>query len=1106
MVLTCYFPEIPKLRGTSKMLDHIRPVSSSLEHSFVPEEVFRSLTCATGSLYSPEYLRSQQTTKTPMGFRVSVFPSPAFSCPERSLQWGCAFIPWAKGKFAHLGCLQTPDRLWHYPNRRSKFRHLTDHPVTLTGAGRDVSYLCDIATGQEAKKSMTGRSSFTDSCRDQRGSHGTVPCTPRATLADSLVPKEFHIVKNRGVLPLKYFDDKYTTLLEDREKKLRLFPSMKPSGRLEVIQLMEVMDSMLEKAGVDKIIRVTGPSQLHNVLELMKAEQNIYNIIFHELIRQVSVDCVERGQLLSKLRQRYVSLLERIPEQMKTLYKKMMAQQLVNRHITEELLYFKESVGQLASELYEVREHDCKVTKEAEKTQEELATAMQEAKANANLLEEYRELYELQRRRLEEQVLLLAQERDIWSSAAYDLALKVGAGDQSYIARCLSSQKKTVQIIIFFQIADRNQLTLVRRLHVSGKTLTNVLKHFIVLLASKGTGDLADLQEETEQFRERLGRIGAEIERSEESSQGKLQIVCSSLNKWLQYFNSSDSSSLMNEKLLDEILQDIKNLINMLKEDLEQYRGEVHLRKTESLRSTASLQEHWTELGQTLLNQHRDFAGALPPQHAALEEINQRACELYRQYSIRISGNNGTARFLTALVRSMEDWLFKVQKLKRGSGMHEAELRAFYHKIPVWLAQVDAVMSCIGSSQLHEAESDKKPHFPVVPREFFQIIQRWVLSMNNEVEKNIMHLNEKVTELHRNLTLWLVNLLRHMTADRLSWECPQQQESDTKTDEELRLLGARKLQHGAEELIAEMGRLAGSIVSCCGEIVHAIVRKKRSEMDSEADFELEELNKIKTECCNWIQVCSLLLSEIKGTPISFLDLEDLRNLFGSEVELRNLFGSEELQLKLKLKDTITQEEPEAEDANSSRKPVTEEETLEVKEKITIMQQQPDAGMGYLAENNEATADVIRYVGHDSNIHLKSLKSDIVSVTGREMTATKSSTPFSQKEFEALAMLEHLQVQLLETEIRAQNAEERSEGLEEKLEEALQRIKELECELEKEGKVIPEATHQKGQGHQRQNIGPGNGCAREICFEARGDAAGQVKGQEQSRHPPKGHQD
>ncbi|NXN26565.1 AXDN1 protein, partial [Nycticryphes semicollaris] len=1014
--------EIPKLRGPSKMLGRIRPVPSSLEHRFVPEEVFRSLSCASRSLYSPKHAQSLQTTKTSMGFR---------------------------------GCLQTPGRLWHYPHRRSKFRHLTDHPVSLTGAGRDVSYLCDFATGQRAKEAMPDRSSFPGAHQDWRGSRGTVPHPPRATLADSLVPKEFHIVKNRGVLPLKYFDDKYTTLLEDREKKLRLFPSMKPSGRLEVIQLMEVMDSMLEKAGVDKLIRVTGPSQLHNALELMKAEQNIYNIVFHELIRQVSVDCMERGQLLSKLRQRYVGLLERIPEQMTILYKNMMAQRLVNRHITEDLLIFKENIEQLARELCEVQEHDHKVTKEAEKAQEELAAGMQEAKASINLLEEYRELYELQRRRLEEQVLLVARERDIWSSAAFDLALK---------------------------IIDRNQLTLVRRLHVSGSTLINLLKHFTVLLASKDTGDLADLQEETEQFRERLAHVGAEIERSKESSLGKLQTVCSSLNKWLQYFHCSDFSSPANEKLLDEILQDIKNMINILKEDLQQYGGEVYLRKMESLRNAVSLQEHWTELGQTVLNRHRDFAGALPPQHAALEEINQRACELYQQYNTRIDGNNVTAKFLTALVKSMEDWLFKVQKLKRGSGMHEAELQALYHNMPVWLAQANAVMSCIGSSKLDEAENDKEPHFPVAPRQFFKMIQQWVLSMNNEVEKSITDLNEKVSELHQNLALWVVKLLKHMTADRLSWECPQQQESDTETDEELRLLEACKLQHGAEEIVAEMGRLSGSIVSSCHDIVNAIVRKKHSEMDLEADFELEELNKIKTECCNWIQVCNLLLSEIKGTPVSLLDLE----------KLRNVFGPEELQLKLQLKDTVissTQEELEAEDAKSNRKPITEEQTLEVKEETAIMQQQPGAGMDYLTEDNEGIADMIRYVGHDSNVHLKSLKSDIVSVTGREMTATKPSTPFSQKEFEALAILEHLQVQLLETEVRAQNAEERSEGLEEKLEEALQRIKELESMLEKEGKVIPEATHEEEQEKYFQESVP----EVEACSSPKASTSDQSKG-------------
>ncbi|XP_021127970.1 axonemal dynein light chain domain-containing protein 1 isoform X1 [Anas platyrhynchos] len=1001
--------EIPALRDTSRMLDHTRPVSSSLEYSFVPEEIFRALTCASSSLSSPEYLKSHQTAKNTMGFR---------------------------------GCLQTPDRLWHYPNRRSKFRHLTDHPVSLTGAGRDVSYLCDVVTRQEDRKTMAHKSSFSESHQEQRQSSHTVPSSPQATLAHSLVPKEFHIVKNRGVLPLKYFDDKYTTLLEDHKKKLRLFPSMKPAGRFEVIQLMEAMDNMLEKAGVDELIRVTGPSQLHNVLELLKAEQNIYNIVFHELIRQVSVDCVERGQLLSKLRQRYVDLLKRIPQQMKTLYKKMMAQRLIDRHITEELLYFKESVEQLTSELYEVREHDRKATREAEKAQEELAAAMQEAEANANLLEQYRELYELQRRRLEYQVLLVTQERDIWNSAAYDLALK---------------------------IIDRNQLTLVRRLDVSGKALTKVLKHFIVLLASKDTSDLADLQEEAEKFREMLGRVGAEIEHLEESSKEKLQIVCRSLNKWLQYCDSNLSSQ-MNEGLLDEIIPDMKILINMLKEDVQQYGGEVYLVKTESLKSAARLQEHWTELGQTVLNRHRDFTGALPPQYAALEEINKSAHELYQQYNIRISGNNGTTTFLTALVRSMEDWLFKVQKLKKGSGMHEAELQAFYHRIPSWLAQVDAVMSCIGSGQLHEAKNDMEPHLPVVPREFSKMIQRWILSMNNEVEKSIMHLND-VTELHRNLTLWLVNLLQHVIADRLSCECPQQQESETETDKDLRLLSAHKLQDEAKELVAKMCRLSGSIVSCCREIVSEIVRKKRSEMDLEADFELEELNKIKTECCNWIQVCSLLLSEIKGTPVSFLDLE----------ELRKLFGSEELQLK-KLKDTTISEGLRADDANSYKKPITQEETLAVKEEIALTQQQPSAGADDLSEGDEATEDMIRYVGHDSNIHLKSLKSDIISVTGREMTASKSSTPFSQKEFEALAMLEHLQVQLLETEIRAQKAEERAEGFEKKLGEALEKIQELESELEKKEKCFQESVSEG-----------------EACSSPKASASGQSKGSRKSNH-------
>ncbi|NWY05528.1 AXDN1 protein, partial [Nothoprocta ornata] len=923
-------------RTASRMLDRMRPVSPQ-ELSFVPEEIFRALTSAAASLPSPEHLQG------------------------------------AKNATGLKGCLQPPDGLWHYPNRRGKFRHLTDHPVSLTGAGRDVSYLCDIVAVQEDAKPGAPRSSLPESGREQRRSEAVSGLT-QASLQESLIPEEFHIVKNRGVLPLKYFDDKYTTLLEDREKTLRLFPSLKPSGRLEVVQLMEAMDSMLEKAGVDnKLIGISGPSQLHNVLELMKAEQNIYNIVFHELIRQVSVDCVERGQLLSKLRlQRYVSLLERIPHQMKTLYREMMAQRLLDRHITEELFYFKESIAQLTRELYELREHDRRVTREAEQAQQELTEAVREAEMNANLVEEYRELYELQRTRLEEQILLLSQERDIWSSAAYDLALKV---------------------------IDRNQLILARKLYVSEKTLFKVLKHFIVLLASQDTRDLADLQEETEQFRLMLGCIGAEIDSCEESIKEKLHVTRQGLARWLQYFQE--------DILVDPAFGGIATLLplfQLLNESLQEYEGEAYLTKMESLQNVSSLQERWTERGHKVLNRHRDFSGALPPEHAAMEEINHRAHALCQQYQIRISGDNGTAKFLTGLVRSMEDWLDRAQKLRQGQGMRESDLQTFRQLLPMWLAQVDTATSFVGSIRAHEDERDKKLRLPVVPIEMFKMIQQWILSMNNEIEKNITHLNREVTELHRSLTLWLANLLRYMVPDRLCRECPPRQ--DAEKEKELRFLSACKLEEEAEGLVAKISRLSSYIISCCQEIVSTILWKKQSE-DSEDDLELQELNKIKIECCNWIQACNLILSEIKGTPVSFMSLEEMQKLFRSEV------------LQLNLKEIVIsppQEGLESEDVSTDEKPIMEEEILELVLFLFLVHfiswQQPGVGTDFLTEGDETAEDMIRCVGHDLNIHLKSLKSDIVSVTGGEMTATKSSTCFSQKEFETLAMVELLQARLL----------------------------------------------------------------------------------------------
>jgi hypothetical protein len=83
-----------------------------------------------------------------------------------------------------------------------------------------------------------------------------------------------------------FISSKFSTTVEDHMNHLTVFPSLKPVGRNEVLQLKHTMDALLSRVGADTI-EEKGPTQLHNLLEIIKQEQDIYNIVFHEIIRQV---------------------------------------------------------------------------------------------------------------------------------------------------------------------------------------------------------------------------------------------------------------------------------------------------------------------------------------------------------------------------------------------------------------------------------------------------------------------------------------------------------------------------------------------------------------------------------------------------------------------------------------------------------------------------------------------------------------------------------------------------------------------------------------------------------------------------------------------------
>ena len=82
----------------------------------------------------------------------------------------------------------------------------------------------------------------------------------------------------------------------------KVFPSTKPTGRKEVLLLENWLNKMLQ----ENIAKVVDP------LEAVKEAQKLYNICFHELSRQVWVQCAERGQLMEKLWNRYLQLFEHV--------------------------------------------------------------------------------------------------------------------------------------------------------------------------------------------------------------------------------------------------------------------------------------------------------------------------------------------------------------------------------------------------------------------------------------------------------------------------------------------------------------------------------------------------------------------------------------------------------------------------------------------------------------------------------------------------------------------------------------------------------------------------------------------------------------------------
>ncbi|XP_054190232.1 axonemal dynein light chain domain-containing protein 1 isoform X1 [Homo sapiens] len=933
---------LPELKEKKNMVDRSKLLPTSLQNEFIPKEVLLSLTYAANAGPCPENLLPPKKIKTP------------------------------KGTLPRL-----VDHVWHHPVRRNKFKYLIDHPVSLTGAGRDISFLYDVtyAKGQTREKAVCPP----HLARSLQSHDGViVPHKPK-TLTDTLIPEEFHIVSSTGVSGLECYDDKYTTLLTDSENRLLLFPSMKPNKRVEVAQLNDVMDTMLERAGVENQ-EYTGPTKMHKLLHILKKEQTIYNMIFHELIRQVSVDCADRGELLSKVRERYVQMLDQIARQMIDFYKDLVTQRVMDQRILEELYNFKHVIEELTRELCLVRAHDVKLTKETEKAHKDLAQALLNAEKNAKIVEEYHDLYTLQRERMENDMKKLVAERDIWSSATYELALKV---------------------------IERNRVILARRLYLNEKGWNKYTKHFIILLSNKDTEDLALLQKLTQKWRNLVNKLKQEVEQMEESTSETLKIVKDGLIKWQEFFNEKDILSPNKGNIFNSVLLDFKQWQKLLNEKKEEFTGDVLLSKYDTLKIIKHLQENWADIGLGIFNRHKSLEGEMPSERQYMEEIIKNIQKLYKEYEIRINGDNGYSKILPSLISSLDFCSFKLENLEFPDTPLE-EWQEIDEKINEMKSHLDILLNLTGIVPQHiDVDS-----VSVLQAYIFNMIQQWLLKIGNEINNGNIELQHHMDELHISMIQWMVNLLILMIPNFTDQDCllKLEEESAEKHD-----IGVARLELDAIELTRKLYQYSSYLSSCCKGMVTAMALSKSTNSHKNATEDLYEVDKLKKECYEWINTCSCLLSNIKGRKITLLTYEEIERLL--EEEAVKEFIEPEIDESFKEDEEESKEDRKLQEENKER---AEEQPSTSTEKEKL----------------------IRFIGEDENVHSKPLFETDVLSSWKKRESAKQGT-LAQKYLEAMAVIEHMQEKLLEVENRARQAEEKFEDAYEKLHHTLIKNKDLE---------------------------------------------------------------
>lgn len=319
------------------------------------------------------------------------------------------------------------DTGWTYSSARCGREHLINDPPCDCGVGPStVAFL--------APKSGAGQASETDSNEDIA-----------SMIPKTLIPDDYKVVISGPTRPLEVSDELYATSAGAHAAHAVVFPSLRPTKRAEVHHLKTTLELMIKK--LDDRAQVKEEDlrhrienglldedeaialDMHSFLSVMQEEQTIYNIVFHELVRQTTVHCAERGALLADLRVRYAGLFAKMPQYATNMYHKCLAQRAICRRLGQCLASVRDDLEAVASGHDELKAAKDTAETVAEESLSKIARLEAENRRHVETMDEFHDLYRMNRERLVSELRSVAQDRMMWNQTAMALANQVAAQD-----------------------------------------------------------------------------------------------------------------------------------------------------------------------------------------------------------------------------------------------------------------------------------------------------------------------------------------------------------------------------------------------------------------------------------------------------------------------------------------------------------------------------------------------------------------------------------------------------------------------------------------------------------------------------------------------------